>query len=113
MKFIVDKDGIKVSGKNNTYEQTRRRVTGHYNNRNMSDKEIIELLDKEIEQYREGIQKQKEYIKQLQERHIQSEVVELDTIDETIDDNIKEITTTNIFANGNLIQSTTNYKYIE
>lgn len=114
MKFIVDKDGIKIEETiNNRYEQTRIRVTRHYNNRNMSDKEIIETLADEIEQYRERIQKQEEYIKQLQDKQIQSEVVELDTTDETTDDNIKEMTTTNIFANGKLIQSTTNYKYTE
>lgn len=40
---------------NNSYEYTRKRVTAFYNNRNMSDKEIIEALSIEIEQYRNRI----------------------------------------------------------
>ena len=39
----------------NGYEFTRKRVTTFCNNRNMSDKEIIEALSKEIEQYRNRI----------------------------------------------------------
>lgn len=39
----------------NIYEYTRKRVTTFYNNKNMSDKEIIEALSKEIEQYRNKI----------------------------------------------------------
>ena len=39
----------------NDYEYTRKRVTRFYNNNNMSDKEIIEVLSKEIEQYRNKI----------------------------------------------------------
>ena len=34
------------------YKQTRKRVTNFYNNRDMSDKEIIESLYDEIEQYK-------------------------------------------------------------
>ena len=37
------------------YEYTRKRVTSFYNNKNMSDKEIIEALAMEIEQYRNRI----------------------------------------------------------
>lgn len=39
----------------NDYEYTRKRVARFYNNNNMSDKEIIEALSKEIEQYRNKI----------------------------------------------------------
>lgn len=39
----------------NDYEYTRKRVTRFYNNRDMSDKEIIEALSIEIEQYRNKI----------------------------------------------------------
>jgi hypothetical protein len=35
-----------------TYEQTRERVTKFKNNRNMSDRELIESLNEEIHQYR-------------------------------------------------------------
>lgn len=52
----------------NYYEATRRRLTNHKTNKNISDKEIIELLAEEIEQYRrrienlEKINKEKEII---------------------------------------------------
>jgi len=103
------------------YEQTRIRVTRHHNNRNMSDKEIIELLADEVEEYRNRIKEQEEYIKHLKDKQIQgevveldtTEVVELDTTDEIIDNNIKEITTTNFFASGKLMQTITKYKYKE
>ena len=96
------------------YEQARIRVTRHYNNRNMSDKEIIELLAEEIEQYREKIQKQEEYIKQLQDRQIQGEVLELDTTeDEVVDKDIIEIISTTQYADGKPIQSKIEYKYKE
>lgn len=95
------------------YEQTRIRVARHHNNRNMSDKEIIELLADEVEEYRNRIKEQEEYIKHLKEKQIQSEVVELDTTDEIIDNNIKEITTTNFFVSGRLMQTITKYKYKE
>lgn len=96
------------------YEQTRLRVIRHYNNRNMSDKEIIELLAEEIEQYRERIQQQEEYIKQLQDRQIQGEVVELDaTEDELVDKDIIEIISTTQYADGKPIQSKMEYKYKE
>lgn len=96
------------------YKQTRLRVIRHYNNRNMSDKEIIELLAEEIEQYRERIQQQEEYIKQLQDRQIQGEVVELDaTEDELVDKDIIEIISTTQYADGKPIQSKMEYKYKE
>lgn len=38
-----------------SYEYTRKRVTRFYDNRSMSDKEIIEALSIEIEQYRNRI----------------------------------------------------------
>lgn len=111
-------DGIEIGDlvlrqKTSKYEQTKIRVTRHYNNRNMSDKEIIELLADEIEEYRNRIRNQEEYIKKLQDKQIQSEVVELDTTDEIIDDNIKEMITTNISADGKVIQTIIKYKYKE
>lgn len=94
------------------YEQTRRRVTNYYNNRNMSDKEMIESLADEIEEYRNRIKKQEEYIKQLQDKQIQGEVVELDTTeDEVVDKNIIEIISTTQYADGKPIQSKMEYKY--
>lgn len=57
------------------YKQTRKRVTNFYNNRDMSDKEIIESLYDEIEQYRYRIRKQEQYIKRLQDKQIKSKEV--------------------------------------
>ena len=100
--------------KQSKYEQTRRRVTNYHNNRNISDKEIIESLANEIEQYRERIQKQEEYIKQLQDKQIESKVVEWDTTeDETVDKDIIEIISITQYADGKPIQSKIEYKYKE
>ena len=100
--------------KQSKYEQTRRRVANYHNNRNISDKEIIESLANEIEQYRERIQKQEEYIKKLQDKQIESEVVELNTTeDETVDKDIIEIISITQYADGKPIQSKIEYKYKE
>lgn len=95
------------------YEQTRIRVIRHYNNRNMSDKEIIELLADEIEEYRNRIRNQEEYIMQLQGRQIQGKVVELDTTEETVDKDIIEIISITQYADGKPMQSKMEYKYKE
>lgn len=56
MEFIQDKDGIRIKEiMNDKYKQTKRRVTNCCNNRDISDKEIIEYLAEEIEQYRDKI----------------------------------------------------------
>lgn len=80
----------------------------------MSDKEIIELLADETEEYRNRIRNQEEYIKKLQDKQIQSEVVELDTTeDELVDKDIIEIISTTQYADGKPIQSKMEYKYKE
>lgn len=95
MEFIVNKDGIRIKEETkNKYEQTRKRITKFYNKYDMSDKEIIEYLIKEIEQYRERIQKQEEHIKQ----HADIEEIIRDIVKkeyrirfQTIEGNIKAI----------------------
>lgn len=49
----------------NKYEATRDRVTKFKNNKNMSDKDIIEFLNDEILQYREKIRQQIDVIEKL------------------------------------------------
>lgn len=56
MKLRQDKDRIRIKETmNDRYKQTKRIVTNCRNNRNISDKEIIEYLAEEIEQYRDKI----------------------------------------------------------
>ena len=52
---------------NEDYQYTRKRVTRFYNNKNMSDKEIIEALSKEIEQYRNRIRMLEGHTHKLEE----------------------------------------------
>lgn len=88
------------------YEQTRRRVTRFNNNFSMSDKEIIEYLAEEIEQYRNRIE--------CQNKTIQSKEITLDTTDdELIDEDIVEIISTTQYAYGKPIMSKMEYKYKE
>ena len=56
IKMIEEKEANSKAIKTTSeYEYTRTRVTRFYGNKNMSDKEIIEALSKEIEQYRNKI----------------------------------------------------------
>ena len=50
-----------------SYEYTRKRVTRFYNNKDMSDKEIIEALSIEIEQYRNRIRMLEGHTHKLEE----------------------------------------------
>lgn len=112
-------DDILINGKTilkNRYQKTRDRVTRFEHNYNMSDKEIIEFLDDEIRQYRDKIQEQEKTIKELQEKQtIESEIMELKVAEpeetEIIDEDIEKIETTNIYASGKLLATTTVYKY--
>lgn len=118
MKYIVNKDGIRVCGINqNKYEETRKRLITFTNNKYISDQDIIELLSEEIEHYRNRIKKQEEYIKELKNKQtildIRDDKVELKEIEQVENEDIKEIETINKFADGRLIQSISNYKYKE
>lgn len=96
----------------NYYEETRRRLTFFNTNyNNISDREIIENLAKEIEQYRNRIEQQNKIIKQLSEQTIKSKEEILDTTDELIDDDIAEIITETEYADGKPIKIITEYKY--
>lgn len=112
-------DDILIDGKTilkNRYQKTRDRATRFRHNYNMSDKEIIEFLDDEIREYRDTIEKQRETIKELQEKQIienetlESKVAEPKEI-EIIDEDIEKVETTNIYASGKLLATTIMYKY--
>lgn len=110
-------DDLVLRKRQNKYKETRKRVTRFKSNYNMSDKEIIEYLAEEIEQYRGRIRNQEEYIKELENKqtilNIKEDKVELKEIEQVEDKDVKEIETINKFADGRLIQSISNYKYKE
>lgn len=93
----IEIDDLVLRKKNSKYEETRKRISRFRNMFSISDKEIIESLSDEIEQYRDRIRKQEEYINQLLDKQIQSEAVELEKIDKLINDNIKAIYKATIF----------------
>lgn len=102
-----------VSGENliinienkNRYEKTRKRLARF--NYSISDKEIIEKLDEEIEQYRDRIKK-------LTEQLTQSKEVILDVTEEKLEDkDIVGIISTIQYADGKPIISKMEYKYKE
>ena len=59
----------------NKYEQTRKRATDYYNCKNISDKEIIEFLAEEIDEYRDRIENLDRIIKNSERlnRNIETE----------------------------------------
>lgn len=117
MEYRIDIDGARISEMiHNRYEETKRRLIKFNNKyRLASDKEIIEYLAEEIEQYRNRIEKQQEYIEKLKNKQtildIREDKTELKEIEQIEDDNIQEIEIINKFADGRLIQSISNYKY--
>lgn len=92
------------------YSKVKRRMQNMFL-RNLSDKEIIEELEKEIEQYRNRIEQQNKIIDELYNKTIQSENETLDTIDDSIDEDIEEIITDTIYADGKVRKTITEYKY--
>lgn len=99
----------------NYYEETRRRITRFTNKHNISDREIIEELAKEINQYRERITKQKEYINKLNNKTIQNETIETYTTEdnEVMHKDIVEITTITTYVDGKPRKTITDYRYKE
>lgn len=94
------------------YEKEKRRLSLFMDMKTASDKDIIEHLSEEIEQYRDKITKLNKTIYELRERAIQSEEMILDTEeDELIDKDITEIISTTQYADGKPIQTTMEYKY--
>lgn len=105
---------MNIELKQSRYEETRRRITRFRNRFNISDREIIESLAEEIEQYRNRIKEQNRIIDELHKRTIQSEEVILDTTkDELVDKDIIEIISTTQYVNGKPIETKMKYKYKE
>lgn len=95
-----------------SYIETKRRLSRCFDIKNMSDKEIIEVLDNEIKEYRKRIEQLQEQVNELYNREIKSETITLDTTEEDlVDKDILEIISTTQYADGKLIQSKMEYKY--
>lgn len=110
----MEMDDLVLREKISKYEQVRRRLTRFKNQYNISDREIIEYLAEEIEQYRSRIKEQNKIIDEIHNKTIQSEVVELDCInDELVDEDITEIISTTQYATGKPILTKMEYKYKE
>ena len=105
----MDVDNIEE--KKSKYYDTRKRISIFKNVFEISDREIIEKLADEIEQYRKRIQEQNNMIDELSKKTIHSEECILDTADELIDQDIVEIISTTQYGDGKPIQSKIEYKY--
>lgn len=108
-------DDLVLRERQSRYKKARKRIENFYHNKSISDKEIIECLEEEIEKYRDRIRKQEEYIKELNKEivDIKENETELKEIEQVEDEDIQEIETINKFADGRLVQSISNYKYRE
>lgn len=97
------------------YQETKRRLAWVNKRFNIcSDKELIEYMAEEIEQYRNRINEQHRIIDELSKKTIQSEEVTLNvTDDELVDEDIIEIISTTQYADGKPIISKMKYKYKE
>lgn len=105
MRIEINVDGITIK-KDDSYIETKERIKRVTNNRNISDKEIIELLADEIEQYRNKIKNQKEYIKQLQYKQIKSKEIysERNICSCGVDGGPKDYMVTRLYEDGILIK---------
>ena len=88
---------------NNNYLETRKRICRFKGRNDLSDKEIIEHLAIEINDYRNRIQSLEEYIDKLKENQIEDTELE--------DKDVIEIITYTRYAEGKPIKSTLEYKY--
>ena len=105
------------------YQETKRRMFVKYTNAYMSDKEIIEYLAEEIEQYRNRIDNQKRIIDYLSKNKESNTIIKDKLIsneqdykkdnEDILDDDIEEIITTSQMADGKIIKIITEYKYKE
>lgn len=99
-------DDILINGKsilNNKYKETRKRICRFKGSNDLSDKDIIEYLAVEIEDYRNKIEKLEEYIDKLKEKQIEDTRLE--------DKDVIEIISTTQYADGKPIATTMRYKY--
>ena len=92
------------------YEQTRQRMIVKYDNVYISDKQIIEVLAKEIKQYQDRIKQQERIIDNLSKLN-ESVNISVEEDEDILDDDIEEIITTNKMADGKIVKTITEYKY--
>ena len=95
MEFIQTADDILINGKsilNNKYKETRKRICRFKGRNDLSDKDIIEYLAEEINDYRSKIEKLEEHIDKLKEEQIEDTRLE--------DKDVIEITSITQFADG-------------
>lgn len=94
------------------YGKARKRISLFKNTYNISDREIIEALEEEIEGYRKKIMKQTAVIEELHQSIRQSKTDTVDiTEDELMDKDVIEIESTTQYADGKTIKTTMKYKY--
>ena len=106
MEFIQTADDILINGKsilNNKYEKKKKRICRFKGRNDLSDKDIIEYLSEEIDDYRSKINKLEEHIDKLKEEQIEDTRLE--------DKDVIEIISTTQFADGKPIATTMRYKY--
>lgn len=92
-----------MQNKINLYEETKKRVIRCKHNRNISDKEIIEELAIEIQQYRKRIESLNNAIDELLEEQKETEE----------DTDIEIIESITRYADNKPIEQITKYKYKE
>ena len=93
MKVTQTADDILINGKsilNNKYKETRKRICRFKGRNDLSDKDIIEYLAEEINDYRSKIEKLEEHIDKLKEKQIEDTRLE--------DKDVIEITSITQFA---------------
>ncbi len=108
MEIKLTADDILIDGKsilNNKYKETRKRICRFKGSNDLSDKNIIEYLAEEINDYRSKIEKLEEHIDKLKEKQIEDTILE--------DKDVIEITSTTQFEDGKPISTTMKYKYKE
>ncbi len=95
------------------YEQTRKRLSNMDSKYKFcSDKEIIEYLAEEIEQYRNRIDNQKRIIDNLSKVKENEEKIDYSqNLKELQEKAIKEIITTDFLREGEIVKTITQYKF--
>ena len=95
---------------NEDYQYTRNRVTRFYNNKDMSDKEIIEALSKEIEQYRNRIRMLEGHTcKMIDNSKQQGHVIIAASNEETTMEQMVDYITETFYADEKIIKEVTTY----
>jgi len=95
---------------NEDYKYTRNRVTRFYNNKDMSDKEIIEALSKEIEQYRNRIRMLEGHTcKVIDDSKSQGYVIMATSNEETTMEQMVDYITETFYADEKIIKEVTTY----